>query len=161
MRDEEREALKNLVLEWDGIGGEVIYGPSCCAYALNELVNSFSAPDDGLREGLEDLTHQWITRELHFRKQGDCVRAETIQDCNDEIEELLTKTPDGWKPIADAPRDEEILAFNTVTGWYKTKYQNVEDAEWPCREWNGKTGIWYPQPTHFMRMPAPLRESQS
>lgn len=57
--------------------------------------------------------------------------------------------------IETAPKDRAILAFNPVTGWYRTRH---EDGEWPMADWmgNSKTGlrgIWYPRPTHWQPLP--------
>jgi hypothetical protein len=72
------------------------------------------------------------------------------------------------QPIATAPKDgTSILAYNCVTGWYKTKY---EDGEWPMADWMGSLdrakntmwpGIWYPKPSHWLPMlPAPDGDKQ-
>ena len=52
------------------------------------------------------------------------------------------------KPIEEAPRNREILVYNTVVGWYKTKYK---DGEWPLTYW-GRDGLWFPRPTLYKEL---------
>ncbi|MBQ1766119.1 MAG: hypothetical protein IIZ92_24930 [Aquincola sp.] len=53
------------------------------------------------------------------------------------------------QPIDTAPKDREILVFNTMTGWYRSRWT---DGEWPMRGWDGKQGTWYPRPTHWKEL---------
>ena len=67
-----------------------------------------------------------------------------------------------WLPIDEnTPKDRAILAYNKLTGWYKTKYIN---GQWPCFGWNQLCGfkidkadpvasVHYPQPTHYQELP--------
>lgn len=57
-----------------------------------------------------------------------------------------------WQPIETAPRDMDILAYNSATGPYRTKFS---DGEWPMRGWGYLDGTWYPRPTHWMPLPPP------
>jgi hypothetical protein len=59
------------------------------------------------------------------------------------------------QPIETAPKDgTPILAYNAITGWYRTRYEN---GEWPFADWYmgdpRKPGIWFPHPTHWTTLP--------
>lgn len=153
MNKHEVEALRGLV---DKFKEEADYwrrekhtgfarGHVICASDLEKLLDSLPAPDDGLCEGLEKLLDRWADKAVKFLKgkDADCVRHETIKDCIDEAEELLAKTPDPWKPIADAPRDgREII------GWFIAGGKGREDFI----KWDASvlvTGMWKNRYGHY------------
>lgn len=85
---------------------------------LQDFLGSLPAPaDDGLREGARGLIAQW--REHLRRREDDGLsnKRVLIGDCADMLEDLLAKTPDGWKPIADAPRDGLEELPEIIKGW--------------------------------------------
>jgi len=52
-----------------------------------------------------------------------------------------------WNSNMDeAPRDVDILAWNVVTGAYRTRFT---DGEWPLRDWLDSDSFHYPVPTHW------------
>lgn len=55
------------------------------------------------------------------------------------------------QPIDTAPKDERILVYNAVTGWYSSEYSQ-EAKTWVLYFWS-KKGEWYPHPTHWMPLP--------
>lgn len=57
-----------------------------------------------------------------------------------------------WQPIETAPATGELLAYNPVTGWYRTRR---EGDEFPLRKWDGLEGTWYPRPTKWKPLPEP------
>lgn len=59
------------------------------------------------------------------------------------------------KPIESAPTDCDIIAWNSLTGPYRTRATTMEDGgiEWPLTFW-GRPGLWYPKPTHWMPIDA-------
>ena len=61
-----------------------------------------------------------------------------------------------WRPIEDAPANDRILAYNAVVGIYLTKRSGKD--EFPCFDWGGMRGRWYPRPTHWMPLPDPPEE---
>lgn len=76
------------------------------------------------------------------------------------------KELDPGLPIDDAPKDRQILAYNPLTGWYKTKYI---DGQWPCFGWSELTDVLkldgadgcslhFPQPTHYKELPPDPKE---
>lgn len=50
------------------------------------------------------------------------------------------------RPIETAPDEGDFLAYNEMTGWYRTRR---EGGEFPMRGWGDKQGIWYPRPSHW------------
>jgi hypothetical protein len=56
------------------------------------------------------------------------------------------------KPIESAPRDREIQVYNTMTCWYKSKFEN---DQWPMRGWGNMEGTWYPGPICWRETPPP------
>lgn len=75
------------------------------------------------------------------------------------------------QPMATAPKDRRILAWNAAEGWYATRFL---DGEWPCArtiadscglsespaQWDKddpsrerRVGIWFPAPTYWMPLP--------
>lgn len=45
----------------------------------------------------------------------------------------------------DAPFDEIIYCYNTLTGWFCTKRVNTNaDEQFPLYNWGGIPGVWYP-----------------
>ena len=62
-----------------------------------------------------------------------------------------------WLPIETAPKDEDILVFNAMTGAYRSRYQSScrkpKTGEWPFYGWGNNVGIWYPDPSHWMPLP--------
>jgi hypothetical protein len=61
-----------------------------------------------------------------------------------------------WCDIETAPMDVPILAYNFVTGPYRTRF---DGGEWPMTDWYKgepeRPGVWYPRPTHWMPLPKP------
>lgn len=62
-----------------------------------------------------------------------------------------------WHSIETAPKDKVILLFNAVTGVYTGKW-NEEYKTWPMFGWDGLTGMWFPNPTHWTLIPDPPKE---
>lgn len=54
------------------------------------------------------------------------------------------------RPIETAPATGDFLAYNQVTGWYRTRR---EGGEFPYRRWGGCEGVWYPRPSHWRPLP--------
>jgi hypothetical protein len=50
------------------------------------------------------------------------------------------------RPIETAPDEGDFLAYNEMTGWYRTRR---ESGEFPMRGWDDKQGIWYPRPSYW------------
>lgn len=121
--------------------------------------------DDGLREGLEELKRKWrgVVYGLNEEKREDA--AAEVAGCVFEIETLLTNIPNGWKPIADAPRDGQWLLFgNERSAAVCEMFRWIRDNN----RWQSKTGsLWEGTElrftnlfTHFRPLPAPPREGK-
>lgn len=65
-----------------------------------------------------------------------------------------------WLPIDSAPRDgSDILTFDAVLGQYEISGYWVN----PPRYWDGRhwgDGEYYHQPTHWLPLPPPPKESE-
>lgn len=75
------------------------------------------------------------------------VRMQALAD-----EGQLREALEASQPIDSAPADRPILAFNVMTGWYRTN--KTADGLFPFSCWDGTPGTWYPQPTHWRELPA-------
>ena len=64
-----------------------------------------------------------------------------------------------WQPIETAPKDgTRVMVWNAVTGSYITAFEPPKFAArglWPMRGWGEHDGTWYPEPTHWQRLPNP------
>lgn len=70
----------------------------------------------------------------------------------------MTEPTTNWRAIETAPRDRRILLWNGVTGVYSAEWMPLPesaDGVWPLLQWGGKTGRWFPEPTHWMPLPEP------
>lgn len=66
-------------------------------------------------------------------------------------------------PIETAPKDREILVYNPMEGWYRTRYEvdgaddrscwplyrNLHHSSLPDQRAHGEASVWYPWPTHW------------
>lgn len=161
MNKHEIEALLGLVDNWLNKQNPHYFGAAKELEAL--LISLFGsddpAPADGLREGLEELIKDW---EATLKRAGkldaaNCLTAKMLKKCKENLEKILSKTPDIWKPIADAPRDEEEVLGLFLKG--KGDYKLIK--------WQGKLGMWVDRDcrfwsdcdfSHFRKKPAPPRE---
>lgn len=55
------------------------------------------------------------------------------------------------RSIDTAPMSGDFLAFNAMIGWYRTRRTG---DEFPLHGWDGKEGVWFPRPSHWMPLPA-------
>ena len=58
-----------------------------------------------------------------------------------------------WNPMDTAPKDREILVWNSITGIYRTKYDVDIGRRWPLYFW-GRQGEWFPEPTQWAELSA-------
>lgn len=66
-------------------------------------------------------------------------------------EVLEQHSNNGWQPIETAPKDENILLFQTETqGVFEGKFLDVDEGCW----WND-AGFCIVDPTHWMPFPPP------
>jgi hypothetical protein len=64
----------------------------------------------------------------------------------------MSSLSEALEPISSAPETGDFLAYNPVTGWYRTRR---EGDEFPFHGWGGKDGVWFPRPTYWMPLPNP------
>jgi hypothetical protein len=59
------------------------------------------------------------------------------------------------KPIESAPTDRDIMVYNGMYGWYRTRGYSIDgDQVWPLYGLFGADGgVWYPVPSHWMELP--------
>jgi hypothetical protein len=57
--------------------------------------------------------------------------------------------------IESAPHDREILVYNAMYGWYRTRSYEVDGKRvWPLYGLMGaEGGVWYSVPSHWMDVP--------
>ena len=69
--------------------------------------------------------------------------------CNSELNQ-----PPGseWHLIDSAPKDRDVRLWNSLTGEYRSKYDERPGCHWPLYNWCGRQGIWYPSPTHWAEL---------
>jgi hypothetical protein len=59
------------------------------------------------------------------------------------------------QPIDSAPTDREILVFNDLYGWYRSRRVPYKDGfVYPLYGLSGRQGgVWYPVPSYWAELP--------
>lgn len=158
MNKHEVEALSEMIKSWP-LKGYVV-----CHKAIEEIedyLDSLPAPDEGLREGLEGKIKELRDDADKRLKFGHSFIAEGILKVCDDIDFVLAKTPDGWLPIEDAPRDGR-----EIVGWFREQdgEQPEEFIKWDAdvRGWKDRFDAYWGEScfTHYREKPAPPREGK-
>lgn len=56
-----------------------------------------------------------------------------------------------WQPIETAPRNEDVMVWNTMAGAYRSRatiLAGEDETQWPMCFW-GEAGRWWPKPSHW------------